>query len=266
MKTLIILLLALLSLSAISQDKIIKTSGDSIKCKVTEIDATQVKYHYANNPSLSFGLDKALVEKIIFETGEVVKMEGNSFKNAEYYAKQNKHALKINFLSPLMGSTEFIYEQSIRPGRSWEAAIGIIGLGADPQDYNPGGVFGKFAYKFIRDPDFYMQTMHYSHLLKGGYFAPEIGIRYMGYDAYNYNYGTGQESNIRKERFDVALMMKLGKQWVFDDAFLVDVYAGIGYGIGGNVDDALNYGFIVGSGDFPVAFTTGIRLGWVFKK
>jgi len=63
------------------------------------------------------------------------------------------------------------YEQNIKPGKSWETALGIIGLGADPQDVNPRGVYGKFAYKFMRNPDFYSTKMHYSHILKGAYYG-----------------------------------------------------------------------------------------------
>jgi hypothetical protein len=269
MKTVIVLFLLILSLTAISQDKIIKKSGATIECKVTEIDADEVKYHYADNPNLTFGIDKVLVDKVEFSTGEVIVIEGNSFKNAEYYVNQHKHALKINFLSPITGSTEFIYEQSIKPGKSWETALGIIGLGADPQGYNPQGAFGKFAYKFLRSPDFYMHSMHYAHILKGAYFAPELALRYMSYDANNYDYyysSTYSETSTRKEKFDMAFLLKFGKQWVFDDSFLVDIYAGIGYGIGGDNNDILNYGFIIGSKETPVAYTGGIRVGWVFKK
>jgi hypothetical protein len=276
MKFLTILLLALISLSAFAQDKIIKKSGVIIECKVSELSAAEVKYYYAENPKLIFGIDKALVDKVEFSTGEVITIESNSFKNSEYYIGQHKHALKLNFLSPLMGSTEIIYEQSIKPGRSWETALGIIGLGADPQGYRPSGLYGKFAYKFIKDPDFYMQNMHYSHLLKGAYIAPEIAIRYMGYDSYTYDYGSnyspydyGYNYNNNKSRntqFSMALLLKFGKQWVFDDAFLVDIYGGLGYGIGGNNDEALNYGFIVAPDEVPIAFNAGIRIGWVFKK
>jgi hypothetical protein len=269
MKILTVLLLALISFSAFAQDKIIKKSGVVIECKVTEIAADEVKYFYSENPKLIFGIDKALVEKIEFSTGETIVIESNSFRDPEYYINQKKHALKINFLSPLMGSTEIVYEQSIKPGKSWETALGIIGLGADPQDYNPSGVFGKFAYKFVRDPDFYMQRMHYSHILKGAYFAPEIALRYMSYDSYEYDYyygGTDEDTYNRKEQFAMALLLKFGKQWVFEDAFLVDIYAGVGYGIGGDDYDTLNYGFTIASDEVPIAFTGGIRVGWVFKK
>lgn len=266
MKILTIFLLAVLTLTAVGQDKIIKKTGSVIDCKVTEIAADEVKYYYSDNPKLIFGIDKVLVEKIEFLTGEVIVMESNTFRNPEYYANQHKHALKINFVSPITGSTELVYEQSIKPGKSWETALGIIGLGFDPQEYNPRGVFGKFAYKFMKDPDFYMQRMHYAHILKGGYFAPEIALRYMSFDSNEYLY-TGNsyvETSERKENFALAVMLKLGKQWIFDDSFLVDIFGGVGYGFGGDDYDTLNYGFIVGDNEVPVAFTGGIRIGWVF--
>lgn len=265
MKILTILIFAFLSVSAFAQDKIIKKSGAVIDCKVTEIATDEVKYYYIDNPKLVFGIDKVLVEKVEFSTGEVIVMEGNSFKNAEYYIDQNKHALKINFLSPFTGSTELVYEQSIKPGRSWETALGIIGLGFDPQENNPRGIFGKFAYKFIKEPDFYMQRMHYAHILKGGYVAPELALRYMSFDSDEDMYsGNTYTGTTRKDNFAFAVMLKLGKQWIIDDAFLVDIFGGVGYGFGGDDYETLNYGFIVGDEEVPIAFTGGIRIGWVF--
>lgn len=268
MKNLLTILAVLYSISVFSQDKIFKKNNDIIECKVTELAAAEIKYYYSGNPKLIFGIDKALVDRIEFGTGEIIKIEDNSFNNPEYYANQGKHAIKINFLSPLLGSTELIYEQSIKPGKSWEVALGLIGLGIDPQEINPAGVFGKFAYKFTRNPDFYMQKMHYSHILKGAYFAPEIGIRYMKYDNYNYyyDYNYYNETTERKEKFSMAFMLKLGKQWIFDDALLLDIYGGIGYGFGGDDYDALSYGFLSGPDEMPIALTGGIRIGWVFGK
>ena len=243
-----------------------KKSGAVIECKVTEIAADEVKYYYTENPKLIFGIDKVLVEKIEFSTGEVIVMESNSFKNSEYYIDQHKHALKLNFTAPLMGSTELVYEHILKPGKSWETALGIVGLGFDPQEINPRGVYGKFAFKLIKTPDFYMQRFHYSHILKGAYFAPEIALRYVSYDSYNYYsyYNTYTESTERKEKFGMAILLKFGKQWVFDDSFLIDLFAGVGYGIGSDDYETLPYGFIAGNGEVPIAGTAGIRIGWVF--
>jgi hypothetical protein len=61
-------------------------------------------------------------------------------------------------------------------------------LGFDTYDNNPSGAYARIAYKFIKTPDYYMNNMHYSHIIKGAYFAPEFAIRYMEYDSYNYYY------------------------------------------------------------------------------
>jgi len=267
MKNLLSLLFVFVSVLTFAQDNIIKKNGEIINCKVTEIGAAEVKYYYGDNEKLIFGIDKVLVDNVTFSTGEVIIIE-NTLKNAEYYANQKKNAIKINFLSPLFGTTELVYENSIKPGKSWETALGIVGLGVDIEDINPRGVYGKFAYKFMRDPDFYMHRMHYAHILKGAYFAPEIALRYMSYDSYyyyDYHNGSYNNSEKREENFALALMLKFGKQWVFDDSFLVDIHWGIGYGIGGD-DDGLPFGFIVGPSEVPIAVTSGIRVGWVFGK
>ncbi|MCY1720626.1 hypothetical protein OU798_09750 [Prolixibacteraceae bacterium Z1-6] len=273
MKTLPIILLLFCTLSTFAQDRIIKKNSDVIECKVTEMASAEVKYFYPDNPKLIFGIDNALVERIEFGTGEVVQVGRNTFDNPEYYAEQSKNALKINFLSPLFGTTELVYERNIKPGQSWETALGIVGLGNDVQDINPGGIYGKFAYKFLRNPDFYMNRMHYSHLLKGAYIAPEIALRYMSYDSNTWDYYYDSNGNFndtysesRESQLTLAIMLKFGKQWVFDDAFLVDVYCGVGYGIGADDYDGLPYGFIVAPDDFPIALTSGIRIGWVFGK
>jgi len=273
MKTVTTLLLLLISAFSFAQDKIVKKSNETINCKVTELGAAEVKYYYNDNPKLIFGIDNTLVDRVEFGTGEVVEVGKNTFDNPEYYASQSKNALKVNFLSPLFGTTEFVFERSIKPGRSWETALGIVGLGNDIQDVDPRGVYGKFAYKFMRSPDFYMQKMHYSHLLKGAYIAPEIALRYMSYDGSYYNsyydpYGNYQSSyhSGRENQMTLAFMLKFGKQWVFDDAFLVDIYCGVGYGIGADNYDGLPYGFLVAPDDFPIALTSGLRIGWVFGK
>lgn len=272
MKMLSTLLMLLLAISAFAQDRIIKKNSEVIECKVTELGAAEVKYYYDENHKLIFGIDNALVERVEFATGEVIEMGKNTFDNPEYYADQSKNALKINFLSPLFGTSELVYERSIKPGRSWETALGIIGLGNDIQDVDPRGVYGKFAYKFMRSPDAYMQNMHYSHILKGAYFAPEIALRYMSYDDYSYDYyydSSGYQyhsQDKRESQATLALMLKLGKQWVFDDAFLLDIHFGLGYGIGADDDDGLPYGFIVAPSDFPIAISSGIRVGWVLGK
>jgi hypothetical protein len=264
MKKLLTLVLLFISISTFAQDKIIKKNGDTITCKVTEMGADEVKYFYSDNPKLIFGIDKAKLEKIEFGTGEVIVVKSDTFKDEEYYANQHKHAIKIAFLSPLFGHTELSYEQYIKPGRSWEVGLGIIGLGMDTYDINAKGVYTKFAYKMIRKPDYYSQRMHYSHILKGAYIAPEIALRYVSYYAEVYNdYTYRYEGEQTVEEFAFALTLKFGKQWVIEDGFIIDFYLGLGYGTS-NDEQAMGlvpFGFVTGV-DVPIAFTSGLRIGW----
>lgn len=263
MKKVIYILLLFISTASFAQDKIVKKDGSEISCIVTEVGVDEVKYHYSDKPKVSFSLDKALITRIEFETGEIIEVKGKAIDNPDYYSEQNKHALKIGFLSPLAGSTEITYEQSIKPGKSWETALGIIGLGFDPQDDNARGVYGKVAYKFMRSPSFYANRMRYDHILKGGYIAPELAFRYVNYDNYWYT-GWGADNNENVNDWAIAFNLKFGKQWVFDDSFLVDVFWGFGYGYSKNAEDGLNYGFVAGDSDVPISITGGLRLGWTF--
>ncbi|HAM97988.1 MAG TPA: hypothetical protein DCQ26_05215 [Marinilabiliales bacterium] len=263
MKHLLGLMLIICTYTGFAQDKIVKTTGDVVNCKVSEILSDEIKYYYTDNPKIIFGIDKTLVDRIEFATGETIKIDGNSFDNSEYYANQRKRALKINFLSPLLGSTELVYEQNIKPGKSWETAIGIIGLGFDTYELNSQGIYGKLAYKFMRTPNFYTQRMHYAHIMKGAYFAPELAFRYAKYDYEDWDYYNGGNTT-RKEDLALAFTLKFGKQWVFDDALVVDTFFGVGYGFSKDNKESIPYGFAVFDNEFPIALTYGLRIGWAF--
>jgi hypothetical protein len=261
MKKLLFIALLLVAIKAIAQDKIVKTNDEIIICTVTEVMVSEIKYYYADRPKIIFSIDKTLVNRIEFATGEVITMSKDSFNEMEYYAGQKQQDFKLNFLSPLVGFTEISYERVIKPGRLFEGSLGIIGLGYDTYDYNPAGVFVKATYKLVRTPDYYTSRMRYSHLLKGGYIAPELAIKYMKFDDYS-DYWYSYEKT-RQEDLSVALMLKFGKQWVYDNVFLVDLFCGIGYGLK-TYGESTPYGFVIADSDFPMAFTGGLRIGFAF--
>ena len=191
--------------------------------------------------------------------------------NPENYLDNKKNALKVDFLSPLTGNTTLFYEHSIRPGRSLEAGLGIIGLGLDPGDINPFGAFIRFAPKFIKSPDYYLRGMRYAHILKGTYVKPEILLGYYARDFEDW-YWDGYYENYRNERKNVftgAILLNVGKQWVFDNAFLLDFYFGLGYGFD-NLDDSYyhegyHFGFVKVANDVPISFSAGLKIGGLFK-
>ncbi|GAB4333824.1 MAG: hypothetical protein Kow00127_25200 [Bacteroidales bacterium] len=253
------------------QDMLIKTSKDTLYCQVKEIGTDEIKYLLPDYPSgVLFSIDKNLVREIQFSNGKQMTFT-ESFSDPENYADNRRNAVKLDFISPLTGNTTFGFERSLRPGRSIEAALGIIGLGVTDDYYNPAGVFVKFGYKFIKSPDFYLRGMRYAHLLKGGYVRPEIQLGY--YSKYEHfyeelpSYPYGTEVKERVNVFTGTLGLMIGKQWIFDNIFLVDIHGGVGYGFDTNPHNwgDYHYGFVLPDEEVPIMFTGGLKVGVLFK-
>ena len=168
---LLILLSVFISAQVIkAQDQIHKKTKEVIHCKVKEIGLDEIKYYLPElDNDILYSISKDKVSRVVLENGEEIIFKDN-FKDPENYVDNKKNALKIDFMSPLTGNTTFSYERSIRPGRSFEVTLGLIGLGIDPNDRNQAGFFAKGGYKFIKSPDYYLRGMRYSHILKGSYY------------------------------------------------------------------------------------------------
>lgn len=255
----------LLAVAANAQDIIISYSSDTLRCKVKEVGSQEVKYIRSDYPAdVLFTMDIDKIQKLVFENGQELTFIAE-MNNPENYLQQNKNALKIDFLAPLTGNTTLAYEYSLKPGKSMEGTLGFIGLGADTRDIDPRGLFIKYGIKYIKSPDFYFRNMRYAHILKGAYIKPEIGFSYFTSDNEDYSsrYPYERTGAKRIENYSVMLQLVLGKQWVIDDIFLVDFYAGAGYGFG-NRDGENYYGYAIISNDVPLSLSAGLKIGILF--
>ena len=73
MKQILVLLVLTISINTLyGQDKIVKLSGDTIKCKVKEITADNIKYSYEGEDLLN-NISKNIVKEIIFNSGRIQK-------------------------------------------------------------------------------------------------------------------------------------------------------------------------------------------------
>lgn len=269
----IVLFLLITPTMLLSQDLIVKRNNDTITCKVKEVGIDEIKYSLPTFPDdVAFSIDKENVLKIVFRNGNEMKFS-KEMTNPENYADNKKNAWKLDFISPLTGNLTFGYEHSIKPGRSFEVALGIIGAGVNVNEDDNGGLFIKAGYKFIRSPDFYLRGMRYAHVLKGGYVRPEFQLGYYNTDEteYNYDYSAGYSSRIERNINVItgAFLLNIGKQWVYDNSFLMDMYFGVGYGFNTNKydygDGSYHYGFVLANEDVPVSFTAGLKIGILSK-
>lgn len=280
-KFFIVAFFALISFQLSAQDIILKKNNEMIQCKIKEIGLDEIKYILPTHPAdLLFSIDKDEIDKVVLENGmEMVFTK--ALTNPESYKDNRKNAIKIEFMSPLTGNTTFAYERSLKPGRSIEGTLGIIGLGVDVSDENAGGAFVKFGYKLIKDPDFYLRGMKYAHILKGSYIKPEFAFGVLGRDVYDWRYEQSYidqwgswiympPQETRQTVISGTIQLVAGKQWVFDNVFLVDFSAGIGYGFTSSNDDyyydgGYLYGYTIAPSEFPVSFSAGIKIGYLFK-
>ncbi len=266
-----------------AQDVIFKKNNEIIKCKITEIGLDDVKYTLPDYPErITFSLDKDLIMKVVIENGQEMTFE-KPLTNPEHYKDNRKNAIKFDFISPLTGNTTFGYEHSIKPGRSVEATLGIIGMGVQVGDMNAGGLFVKGGYKFIKDPDFYLRGMRYAHILKGSYVKPEIALGLYSCRNYNRKYNGGyydhdgywhpydEISPKRENVFSGTIQIVLGKQWVFDNVFLVDYSVGLGYGFAvrsespNDAGPSYHFGYVITPTELPMSFSMGLKIGYLFK-
>ncbi len=240
-----------------AQDRILKRNGETISCRIREVGSEEIMYNLPEYDSeVRFSIFKSQVDRIVFGNGRELVVDhaeaarsSAEANSADLFLVQNRNAIKIQFLSPLSGVTCLSYERAIKPGQSFEASAGFIGLGFNNPD-DAAGLGIRAGYKFIRSPDYYLRGMRYAHILKGGYVRPELVLA---------SYSLREDNrNVTK----AGLMLNIGKQWVFSDVFLVDLYVGTGYGFS-NASPGVSwpYFFAVGTDQVPIAFNWGFRIG-----
>jgi len=263
-----------------AQDKIYRKNGEVLKVKIVEVSSTEIKYRiFGEEDGPIYVLEKDRIQKIVYQNGRVEKPILD-IKDPELYADQLKKAIKVNFFSPLSGYLQLGYEKSTGVGKSYELTMAIIGAGknqtldfynpSDIQKRNQFGVAFGAGYKFNKFPDFLFGRTRFTHIMQGAYAKP---VFYLGNYGENVvvNKGNGQQVVERQNVTFGALQIELGKQWVFGDRFLLDLYWGFGIGADNKNeqynwnDEAYNY-VIQRLGTSPgFAVNAGLKLGWLIK-
>jgi len=253
MKKSIILFLCFwgISQSSYSQDKIYRKNGKVVEAKIVEISSEEIKYKEWNKPEGPvYVLETDRISKVVYADGRTEKFMLN-IKDPERYSGQLGKAIKVDFLGPLIGYSQFSYEQSTGVGKGYELSLGIIGLGKTSRlDFynnqfrdvkrNQFGIFAAAGYKFGKLPDFLLfGKSRFTHLMQGTYVKPLI---YLGnYSENRIAWKSNNNYVVEKQNVTFgALQIELGKQWVFSDKFLLDIYQGLGYGFD-NKKDSYEY-------------------------
>ncbi|MEJ7627027.1 MAG: hypothetical protein WKF35_09200 [Ferruginibacter sp.] len=241
MKKLIILLLAFgFTTGLFAQDKIYKLKGPVINAKIIEIGTDDIKYKLFDSPDGPvYVVDKSTLNRIEYADGRVEKYKV-SYKDPQNYEGQLTKAIKFNFLAPLLGYSHISFEKSLSPLKSYEVGLGIIGAGKNfqidgyyvngqylPYKRSAKGVFIDGGYKFNKLPNFFNKGMRMTHVMQGSYVKPSATIGFYSDNALDFK--TGNAVLERRSNVFGAVILNFGRQWVFGDKFLVDIFGGFGY-------------------------------------
>lgn len=114
--------------------------------------------------------------------------------------------------------------------------------------------------------------MYRYNKMQGFYFMPEIVGGYFKYYDYSYSNGWGYPTTLLKYGVaPYAVILNFGKQWVFSNLVVLNIYGGVGYGgyalYGGQPQTyepslANMYDFLLAG---PVTFSGGIDIGILLK-
>ncbi len=260
-----------LSNFAKSQDLIYKKNKEVLVVKIIEVGIDEIKYKdFSKQDGMTLVIAKAEVYKVKYENGKE-QIFLDEMENPNNYANNKRSAIKIDFLAPMFGQFTMGYERSLNPGSSIELQLSIIGAGVQSDEhFSARGTFIRVGYKFIKSPDFYLRGMRYSHILKGSYIRPEITIGQCS-ETYQLNdYFLSVKTVKTRDVTFGAFMINLGKQWVFNDNYLVDYFVGLGYGFSTKHqdDDAYSFNNHAMIGPFsnnPISYTVGLKIGKLLK-
>ncbi len=195
--------------------------------------------------------------------------------------KLHKHIISFGFFSLLNQHISFGYDQLLGNDMVLTTQLGIIGPSANAGNYtangSPAGAFIEGGVKLFFAPDFVTVGTTRYNSMQGYYFKPQISISSFNLTQttntpyYNYPPYTTTPSTTITNYTGIALMLSLGKQWILAHSVSLDVYAGIGYTIGGssgNNDAPSNYYSFestgAGSGGAGIAVSAGLNLGVPF--
>lgn len=280
-----------------AQEKLyLKNQKEPIPCQVVEINTTEIKYRPSDAEQLVVGISKMEVEKIVFKSGRVQYFT-DPLTDYDFYKGQKRWIVKAGILSPAFGFTDFYLEKSIKPGRSVEYQLNVIGLGKNltvNDAYNSSnqeiklnqrGASIGVGLKVLRLPDFELTNRKLMHILQGGYLKPAVQLGYYQRNMiYNdpLTYATKTQNKTILTSF---VSVTVGKQWILDNTFSIDLYALMGMGVDNfrtqqskinkDVGNPLisyenmpyqNYGYTrFGRGDVGIGIGGGVKLGYLFN-
>lgn len=288
---LLVIIITALCNSLSAQDLIIKKNNEQLKVKVIEIGTKEIKFRLFDSPDGPIiTLNKSDIKTIKIGGGKndvVLNMDDNPMSVSNSAILDKTSSIKFNFFSPLSRHLAFSYEWMQKPGFNWEVGLGVIGPGLSLKeifyDSKPKGGFLRGGAKFLlgNSSDYELEGVKYAHPLKGRYIKVEMILNTFSetqqVDTSRYFYSTTSNYIPVKNSYQsLCLNIQYGRQFIVGNTLTLGYYWGIGYGIENKTSSLVTsnyydtysverYSHTYFGKDFPIVFTAGFTIGYIFK-
>ncbi len=273
--------------AGLGEDIIIKKDGSTLKTKISEIGADEVKFKLYNNPEgPTMSLKKSEINSVKIDGQSVYEYKEDPRSTSNKAILNKTSCLKFYFFSPLNNHLAFGYEWMNKPGFNWDAGIGIIGPGTglvdDFRNRKVKGTFIRFGPKFLlgSSSDIEIEGAKYAHPLKGRYIKVEMILNAM---SVTNTLDTGYYPAIGKMTYtnkyqSMTFNIGYGRQFIFGNTLTVGYYLGLGYSFENKSTNLINtpkywyedyqanrYSHSFYGKNFPLATTFRFTIGYIMR-
>ncbi len=273
-----------------AQDIIIKKNSEQLKVKIVEIGTKEIKFKLfdaPDGPIISMNKSEIKTIKINGKNDVVLNMDDNPMSVSNSAIIDKTSAVKFNFFSPLSRHLEFGYEWMQKPGFNWDIGLGIIGPGVSLKeifyDSKPKGAYLRGGPKFLigNSSDFEVEGARFAHPLKGRYIKVEAILNAFSetqlIDTTSYWVSSGSRYLTTKNKYQsLCLNIQYGRQYIVGNTLTIGYFLGIGYAFESKSSSLVTanyydnytierYSHTYFGKDFPLAFTSGFTIGYIFR-
>lgn len=248
-----------------------------------------VKYKLYNNPDGPvLSLKKSTeVKSVVIGGQSVYEYKEDPYGVSNRSIMNSTNVIKFYFFSPLAQHLAFGYEWMNKPGFNWDAAIGIIGPGITTNaKKKPKGMFLRFGPKFLlgNSSDLEVNGAQIAHPLKGRYIKVEVILNAFTttnyFDTSMYNpIGSSYNYSYKNKYQSLTFDIQYGRQFILGNTMTLSWYVGVGYSFESKIStiaskykgmlyevDLARYSHSYLGQRFPMAFTWGLTIGYIFRK
>ena len=245
MKKTLVILLSLIGLNAVAQDKIYLKNGEKIEAKIIKVTEEKIEYKKFNNqngPLFEISVDKT--QLVIYENGESqilheTKSQDNNNKDNKSQIDFGRNRINLDIIAiGVNGPTSISYEILNKSGsQGLEIPINV--------HFNKDGVNG---YTTGLNLKYYVSKNG-----KGFYFGPSLGMGFFSWTNTRYYYSNNYYSNVYsydENKFSIYIGPKIGGQFQVSKLFGVNLAANGGlitnfedFDYGASLNLGINFSF-----------------------